>query len=122
MSFPEWKKVLVVDLGFLGDTVHSVPAIRALALSGAKVDVMTTPVGAELLSLVPEVNRTWIIPLRKPSPPPWKMFASHLSAVIETFLSACITLLIHEPFGSLQLRSCDVEQLSDWYYFNFPRS
>ena len=72
MSFPEWKKVLVVDLGFLGDTVHSIPAIRALALSGAQVDVMTTSVGAELLSLVPEVNRTWIIPLRKPSPPPWK--------------------------------------------------
>ena len=72
MSFPEWKKVLVVDLGFLGDTVHSIPATRALALSGAKVDVMTTPVGAELLSLVPEVNRTWVIPLRKPSPPPWK--------------------------------------------------
>lgn len=72
MSFPEWKKILVVDLGFLGDTVHSIPAIRALALSGARVDVMTTPVGAELLNLVPEVNRTWIVPLRKPSPPPWK--------------------------------------------------
>jgi ADP-heptose:LPS heptosyltransferase len=78
MPLPSWKKVLVVDLGFLGDTVHSIPAIRALAQSGALVDVMTTPVGAELLGLVPEVNRCWIIPLRKPSPPPWR----HLSTLL----------------------------------------
>ena len=62
----------MVDLGFLGDTVHSIPAIRALAIGGAQVDVMTTPVGAELLALVPEVNRSWIVPLKKPSPPPWR--------------------------------------------------
>jgi ADP-heptose:LPS heptosyltransferase len=72
MPFPDWKKVLLVDLGFLGDTVHSIPGIRALALSGARVDVMTTPVGAEILALVPEVGKTWVVPLRKPSPPPWK--------------------------------------------------
>lgn len=46
----------------------------------------------------------------------WKTFGTHLSAFIETCLSASITLLIHEPFGSLQLKSCAVEQLSDWYY------
>lgn len=72
MALPDWKKVLLVDLGFLGDTVHSIPAIRALALSGIQMDVMTTAVGAELLSLVPEVHQTWTVPLRKPSPPPWK--------------------------------------------------
>jgi len=72
MPFSAWKKVLLVDLGFLGDTVHSIPAIRALTLSGVQVDVMTTPVGAELLALVPEVHRTWIVPLRRPSPPAWK--------------------------------------------------
>jgi heptosyltransferase-1 len=62
----------VVDLGFLGDTVHSVPALRALAATGAEVDVMTTPVGAEVLSMVPELHRIWITPLRKPSPPWWQ--------------------------------------------------
>jgi len=72
MPFGDWKKVLLVDLGFLGDTVHSVPAIRALALGGIQVDVMTTPVGAEVLALVPEVQKTWVVPLSKPSPPPWK--------------------------------------------------
>lgn len=72
MPFASWKKVLVVDLGFLGDTVHSIPALRALALAGKQVDVMTTSVGADLLSLVPEVHKTWTVPLQKPSPPSWK--------------------------------------------------
>jgi len=72
MPLPSWKKVLVVDLGFLGDTVHSIPAIRALSMGGAEVDVMTTPVGSEVLSMVSEVHRVWVTPLRKPSPPWWK--------------------------------------------------
>lgn len=75
MGLPGWKKILVVDLGFLGDTVHSVPAIRALASTGAQVDVMTTPVGAEVLGLVPEIRRIWVTPLRKPSPPWWQGLA-----------------------------------------------
>jgi heptosyltransferase-1 len=72
MALPGWKKILVVDLGFLGDTVHSVPALRALAETGIEVDVMTTAVGAEVLAMVPAVRRTWRVPLRKPSPPFWK--------------------------------------------------
>jgi len=72
MPLPSWKKVLVVDLGFLGDTVHSIPATRALAQAGAQVDVLTTNVGQDLLGMVPEVNRAWVVPLRKPSPPPWR--------------------------------------------------
>jgi ADP-heptose:LPS heptosyltransferase len=88
MALPPWKKVLVVDLGFLGDTVHSIPAIRALAQSGALVDVMTTPVGSELLGLVPEVNRSWIIPLRKPSPPPWRHFSTLLAIRAEKYGAA----------------------------------
>jgi len=88
MPLPSWKKVLVVDLGFLGDTVHSIPAIRALAQSGALVDVMTTPVGAELLGLVPEVNRSWIIPLRKPSPPPWRHLSTLLAIRAEKYDAA----------------------------------
>ena len=72
MPLPPWKKVLWVDLGFLGDTVHSIPAVRAVAAAGARVDVMTTQVGSELLALVPEVHRSWVVPLKKPSPPPWR--------------------------------------------------
>ena len=72
MALPGWKKILVVDLGFLGDTVHSVPALRTLAGSGTSVDVMTTPVGAEILVWVPEIQRVWVTPLRHPSPPWWQ--------------------------------------------------
>ena len=72
MALPGWKKILVVDLGFLGDTIHSIPALRALLSTGAAVDVMTTPVGAEILSMVPGIHRVWVTPLRKPSPPWWQ--------------------------------------------------
>jgi heptosyltransferase-1 len=72
MALPGWKKILVVDLGFLGDTIHSIPALRALLATGAEVDVMTTPVGSEVLSMVPEIHRVWVTPLRKPSPPWWQ--------------------------------------------------
>ena len=75
MPLPGWKKILVVDLGFLGDTVHSAPALRALASTGAQVDVMTTVVGAEVLAMVPEVRHIWLTPLRKPSPPWWQGLA-----------------------------------------------
>nr|CAG4651246.1 EOG090X0BGA [Simocephalus serrulatus]SVE94440.1 EOG090X0BGA [Simocephalus serrulatus] len=44
-----------------------------------------------------------------------KTFGIHVSALIETFLSAIVTLLIHQPYGTLSLKSCTVEQLSDWY-------
>lgn len=75
MALPGWKKILVVDLGFLGDTVHSIPALRALAATGARLDVMTTAVGAEVLSMVPGIHRIWVTPLRKPSPPWWQGLA-----------------------------------------------
>jgi len=91
MRFSDWKKVLLVDLGFLGDTVHSVPTIRALALAGIRVDVVTTAVGAEILALVPEVGRTWVVPLRKPSPPPWKNLGMLLQIRREKY-DAAVTL------------------------------
>ena len=77
-----------MDLGFLGDTIHSIPAIRALATSGTLVDVMTTPVGAELLALVPEVNRSWVVPLKKPSPPPWRHLGTLRSIRAEKYDAA----------------------------------
>jgi len=88
MGLPGWKKILVVDLGFLGDTVHSVPAVRALASTGAQVDVMTTPVGAEVLGLVPEIRRIWVTPLRKPSPPWWRGLAQIAALRSEKYAAA----------------------------------
>jgi heptosyltransferase-3 len=61
------RKVIVVDLGFLGDTVHLVPALWELktAYSAASLQVLTTPVGAEVLRLVPCVDRGWAMELQR---------------------------------------------------------
>ena len=42
------RKVIVVDLGFLGDTIHLIPALWDLkqAFQQASLQVMTTPLGA----------------------------------------------------------------------------
>ncbi len=54
---------MVVDLGFLGDTVHLVPALWELRdnYPAAELHVLTSPVGAEVLQLVPCVRRAWAI-------------------------------------------------------------
>lgn len=61
------RKVIVVDLGFLGDTVHLVPALWELKdnYPRAELHVVTTPVGAEVLSLAPCVQRAWPVELRR---------------------------------------------------------
>jgi heptosyltransferase-3 len=61
------RKVIVVDLGFLGDTVHLVPALWELkdAYPEASLNVLTTPLGAEVLRLAPCVNQTWPVELHR---------------------------------------------------------
>jgi ADP-heptose:LPS heptosyltransferase len=57
------RKVIVVDLGFLGDTVHLVPALWELKrhYARAALHVLTTPVGCEVLALVDGVDRRWAL-------------------------------------------------------------
>lgn len=57
------RKVIVVDLGFLGDTVHLLPALHELKRSypQAGLHVMTSPIGCEVLELSTCVDRTWSI-------------------------------------------------------------
>ena len=43
------------------------------------------------------------------------MIVLHLSALVESAVSALLTLVLSDPMGSLQIRSCRVQQLSDWY-------
>src|SRR5260221_1023582 len=61
------RKVIVVDLGFLGDTIHLIPALWDLkqAFQGASLQVMTTPLGAEVLRLAPCVDRAWAVELQR---------------------------------------------------------
>jgi heptosyltransferase-3 len=60
------RKVIVVDLGFLGDTVHLVPALWELktAYRDASLHVLTSSVGAEVLALAPCVDRAWAIEMQ----------------------------------------------------------
>lgn len=57
----EARKVIVVDLGFLGDTVHLVPALWELKrnYAGAAIHVLTSTVGRDVLRLAPCVDRAW---------------------------------------------------------------
>jgi heptosyltransferase-1 len=72
--FADARRILVVDLGFLGDTIHLIPALRELRRQHprAALHVVTTPIGAEVLGLVPGIDRVWVHPLGKPSPPWWR--------------------------------------------------
>src|SRR6266481_2721028 len=57
------RKVIVVDLGFLGDTIHLLPALHELKrnYSRAELHVMTSRVGCEVLGLASCVDRAWAI-------------------------------------------------------------
>ena len=59
------KKILVVDLGFLGDTVHLVPALWEIKrhYPQSVLHVLTSPVGAEVLDLAPCADRAWAVEL-----------------------------------------------------------
>jgi heptosyltransferase-1 len=68
------KKIIVVDFGFLGDTVHLTPALWEIKRNypGAELHTLSATVGAELLKLAPCVDRPWAFPLTTKSPPWWK--------------------------------------------------
>jgi ADP-heptose:LPS heptosyltransferase len=59
------KKIVVVDLGFLGDTVHLVPALWDIKghYPNAALHVVSAPVGAEVAQLAPCVDRAWPVVL-----------------------------------------------------------
>ena len=59
------KKVLVVDLGFLGDTIHLVPALWEIKrhYPQCAVHVLTSTLGAEVLQLAPCADRAWGVEL-----------------------------------------------------------
>jgi ADP-heptose:LPS heptosyltransferase len=68
------KKIIVVDFGFLGDSVHLTPALWEIKRNypAAELHTLSATVGAELLKLAPCVDKPWAIPLTAKSPPWWK--------------------------------------------------
>jgi ADP-heptose:LPS heptosyltransferase len=84
------RKILVVDLGFLGDSVHLVPALWEIKrhYPAAELHTLSAPVGAEVLQLAPCVERPWAFPLGSPSPPWWRHWDLLLALRRERFDAA----------------------------------
>jgi heptosyltransferase-1 len=59
------RKVLVVDLGFLGDSLHLIPALWEIKRNypNAAVHVLASTLGAEVLQLAPCADRAWGVEL-----------------------------------------------------------
>jgi heptosyltransferase-1 len=68
------RKIIVVDFGFLGDSVHLVPALWEIKrhYPQAELHTLSAVVGAELLKLAPCVDRAWAFPLTPESPGWWR--------------------------------------------------
>lgn len=68
------RKIIVVDFGFLGDSVHMIPALWEIKRNypQAQVHTLSADVGAEVLKLAPCVDRAWGFPLGAKSPPWWR--------------------------------------------------
>lgn len=68
------RKLIVVDLGFLGDSIHLIPALWELqtAYADAEIHTLSAVVGAEALKLAPCVTKAWAFPLTPESPPWWR--------------------------------------------------
>ncbi|MCX2726227.1 glycosyltransferase family 9 protein [Thermomicrobium sp. 4228-Ro] len=58
-----FHRILVVKIADLGDTVLILPAIRALrrAFPEARIDLLTSPVGAELAALCPDIDGIHVV-------------------------------------------------------------
>jgi lipopolysaccharide heptosyltransferase III len=68
------RKIIVVDLGFLGDSVHLVPALWEIKrhYPAAELHVLSAPVGSEVVKMAQCVDRAWTFPLGPPSPAWWR--------------------------------------------------
>src|ERR1700733_10594425 len=68
------RKIIVVDLGFLGDSVHLIPALYEIKrhYAEASLHTLSASIGAELVKLVPCVDKAWGFPLTAQSPGWWR--------------------------------------------------
>ena len=68
------RKIIVVDLGFIGDSVHLIPALWAIKKNypRAELHVLAAPAGREVIELARCVDRAWAFPLAPKSPPWWR--------------------------------------------------
>ncbi len=77
------RRLVVVDLGFLGDTVHLIPPLWDLRrhYPGAEIHVVTTRLGAAVLTLVGCVDRVWTVQLGGPKRPALQRLRDQLQLI-----------------------------------------
>jgi len=63
------RKIIVVDLGFLGDSIHLLPSLWEIRrhYPNAELHTLSATIGAEALKLAPCVDRTWALARRASS-------------------------------------------------------
>lgn len=85
------QRIMVLDLGFLGDTVHLLPALWAIrtAWPNSELHVMVAEHVTQLLQVAPWIDRIWGYPRFPKGPKPWqdwgrigKLRAARFDAVI----------------------------------------
>lgn len=127
------REVLCVRLDSIGDVLMTGPAMRALAAAGRRVTLLTSPAGAAVARLMPDVAETIVYeaPWMKASPSatgaaPHLDMAQRLraggfdAAVIFTVYSqsplpaALLCLLAEIPLRLAHCRENPYELLSDW--------
>lgn len=87
------RKILVCDLGFLGDTIHLFPSLRVIrdAHPQAELHVMAADHVKDLLRLLPWVHRAWGYP-RFPTSPAWHKLLPLVTALRQEKFDAVINL------------------------------
>jgi ADP-heptose:LPS heptosyltransferase len=119
----------VLDLGFLGDTVHLIPALGAIrdAWPAAELHVMVASHVTELLQATPWVDRVWGYPRFPKGPKPWqdigrvsRLRAAGFDAVINLNGSDRSSFLTWFSGAPLRLGRCASISLKKRILFSHP--
>jgi ADP-heptose:LPS heptosyltransferase len=123
------RKLLVLDLGFLGDTVHLLPALWRVrqAWPDAELHVMVAEHIMPLLELVPWVNQVWGYPRFPKGPKPWqdwgrirRMREARFDAVLNLNGSDRSSFLTFASGAPLRLGRCNVLSFKNRFLFTHP--
>jgi ADP-heptose:LPS heptosyltransferase len=101
VSAPEPRKILVVTLLPIGDTLFTTPALHALRLHHpqAHIVVLAYPMNRGILIANPDVDEIWLAPTREAERP-----AQHLLALMRKVRSAAFDLLVQFSYYDNGLR------------------
>ena len=96
------KKIVVVDLGVLGDTLQLVPALWELKehYPAAALHVLSSPLGSEALRLAPCVARVWPLHISRATRT-WREHCQVVSALRREHYSLAFNFIGNDRFRRL---------------------